>query len=152
MGGKSLYSSKRTFKSKGERTIAALLDEIGIPFQYEPPVLINDNGYERRWYLDFKLPDYSVYIEYFGIEHDRHYSMRTQHKLETFQKNNIDVIPVYPAMLRGDYAGYILSEIHRTCMKRLTGLERKIYLHATQPSPESVAAQRSYSSAAGSYR
>lgn len=149
MSGNSLYSSKLTFKSEGERTIASLLDDIGILFHYEPSVLIDDNGYKRIWYPDFLLPQYSVFIEYFGVEFEPAYIERTRHKLETYHHNHLDVIPVYPAMLRGDYAGYILGEIHRMLMGRLTGLERKIYLQTIRSHPEPLSSPYIHVSSGG---
>ena len=144
MSETSMSSSKRAFKSRGERTIASLLDEVGILYRYEPSVLINDNGYKRIWYPAFLLPQYSVFIEYFGVEFDPAYLERTQHKLEIYDRNHIDVLPVYPAVLRGDYAGYILGEIHLACTRRVAGLERTIYLHTIRSRSETITPHCSY--------
>ena len=93
---------------------------------YEPGVLLKDNGYQRIWYLDFKLPTYEVFIEYFGIENDPIYDDRTRHKLDVYKQNSLDVIPVYPSHLKNDYSGYILNELYRNVSGRMSDLEQKI--------------------------
>ena len=121
------YCMRGEMKSAGERTIADFLTNIRIKYNYEPAVLINDSGYNRIWYPDFGLPDYSVFIEYFGIKNDPVYDKETDYKLDAYSRNGIDVIPVYPSTLRGNFQGYILGEVYRTTNNRLLDLEEKIF-------------------------
>jgi hypothetical protein len=126
MNGNGNYSTGYECKSRGERTIATFLDSVKIKYNYEPGILIKDRGYNRIYYPDFGLPKYDVFIEYFGIENDPVYDDRTRHKLKTFKENDIDVIPVFPATLRGKYQDYILNELHRNVTGRMSELERTI--------------------------
>ena len=74
-----------TYKSKGERQIADMLQRYRLDFVYEPGLLIYDREphQPRIWYPDFGLPQYSVYVEYFGMEGDSQYDVRTRYKLDT---------------------------------------------------------------------
>ena len=120
------YNKEKKFQSAGEHKIAAFLDSYHIPYRYQPPVLVNDNGYQRLWYPDFGLQTYSIYIEYFGIQNDPEYDARTAHKLQAYQNSNLDVISVYPTHLQNNYKKYILEEIHQIMEYRLSDLEQKI--------------------------
>ena len=145
MNGNGRFSIKKMYKSEGERKIAALLDRLDIKYNYEPGILVNDGGYQRIWYPDFKLPQYSVFIEYLGIENDLQYDERTKHKLDTYRKMGIDVIPIYPSTLQGNYKRYIVGEIHRIISNRLSDLESKIYHHYLKSSVNSPSKFKSYS-------
>jgi len=125
--GNGHFSTRNLYKSEGERRIARMLDEVGIDYIYEPGLLVNDGGKNRIYYPDFQLPHYAVYIEYFGIENDPSYDARTEHKMDVYQQNKIDVVPVYPGTLRGDYRGHVLGEVHRIQQARLADLENRIY-------------------------
>ena len=62
------------FKSKGEIKIADFLDETGIKYLYEQGILVEDYQQKQRiWYPDFYLPEFGMYIEYFGVVNDREY-------------------------------------------------------------------------------
>ena len=114
------------YHSEGERRIAEFLERAHIHYSYQSGVLVNDREYQRIWYPDFRLPKYSLCIEYFGIENDPYYDQRTKHKLDAYRKNGIDVIPLYPANLRGDFGSYIFKRIYQTLDRRLSDLEEKI--------------------------
>jgi hypothetical protein len=51
--------------SKGEKLIAKLLESIGIYFETEKPININNKTY----YYDFYIPDINLAIEFNGIQH-----------------------------------------------------------------------------------
>ena len=135
---------QKMYKSKGERTIAAFLDRLNIDYTYQPAVLINDGEYQRIWYPDFGLPKYSIFIEYFGMENDPGYDARTRHKMQAYQQAKLDVIPVYPEHLKGDYERYIMQEILRTMSHRLSDLEEKIGAFPIRHSIEYRHTGRSY--------
>lgn len=55
-------------KSYGEMDIANFLTQNGIKYIYEPPYEIDTRTTEyEQYHPDFYLPDYHIYIEYFGI-------------------------------------------------------------------------------------
>ena len=60
--------NKETVKSYGEMDIANFLTLNGINYVYEQPYKIDTSSEEYVQYKpDFYLPDYDIYIEYFGI-------------------------------------------------------------------------------------
>ena len=91
------------FKSEGERKIARFLDDNSIRYQYEPPVLVN-GPYDklRIWYLDFNLPEFATFMEYFGLAGKPGYDEGVKTKLSVYKQMNMDVIPVYPRMFKED--------------------------------------------------
>ena len=151
MNGNGGYTTRNEYKSRGERTIASFLDSVKLKYVYEPVVVVNDRGYERRWYPDFGLPRYDVFIEYFGIENNPVYSERTRYKLETFKENDIDVISVYPATLRGNYQNYILNELHRNVSGRMSELERTINSYSSHHNTRPVFRPKGYGSRSSRY-
>lgn len=58
-------------KSYGEMLIANFLAQHGIRYVYEAPYLADTRTEEYKQYQpDFYLPDYNIYIEYFGIDRE----------------------------------------------------------------------------------
>lgn len=58
-------------KSYGEMDIANFLAQNGIRYIYEYPYEVDTSTSEYgQYHPDFYLPDYNVYIEYFGINHN----------------------------------------------------------------------------------
>ena len=107
------------YKSRPERQIAGLLDRHGLPFIYEKPIAVMDDGKLRTWYPDFSL-QYGILIEYFGINGDLGYQERTRHKLKVYEENQFDVIPVYPPDMAGAWEPVLLGRIDVTLEKRLS--------------------------------
>jgi hypothetical protein len=128
--------SRITYKSKGERQIADMLQRYRLDFVYEPGLLIYDRDphQPRIWYPDFGLPQYSVYIEYFGVEGDSQYDARTRYKLDAYARQQIAVVPVYPATLRGDYDQKIIGGVRQYTANRLGDLEHRL-AQAPRPRP-----------------
>lgn len=121
------YFTHGELKSKGEKSIADFLSSTGIRYDYEPALMINDNGYKRIWYPDFGLPEYAMFIEYFGMKNDPIYNQEIDYKLDLYEKNSIDVIPIYPNTLDGNIPNYIFGEMYKITHKRLQNLESKIF-------------------------
>ncbi|MGV8081001.1 MAG: hypothetical protein AB2L22_13205 [Syntrophales bacterium] len=118
------------FKSEGERRIAYFLDDNSIRYQYEPGVLISDPHEKiRLWYLDFGLPEFSAYIEYFGLAGKPGYDEGIKAKLATFQKMEMDVIPVYPWTFRDNWQRYIMTGLEKITTRRYDSLKSKKYWH-----------------------
>lgn len=58
-------------KSYGEMDIANFLTQNGIRYIYEHPYELDTRTSEySQYYPDFYLPDYNIYIEYFGIDRE----------------------------------------------------------------------------------
>jgi len=115
-------------KSKGERRIADFFDNNSIKYQYEPGVLINSAENKTRiWYLDFYLPEFGVYAEYYGMAGDKNYNQGIKVKETAYSKNGLEVIPVYPWMFSEDWQGYIMRELKRTVKRRYRNLKAKPY-------------------------
>lgn len=63
--------NNETVKSYGEMDIANFLAQNGIQYIYENPYIIDTRTSEYGQYNpDFYLPEYDIYIEYFGINKD----------------------------------------------------------------------------------
>jgi len=84
------------FRSRGERHIAGTLDDYGIPFIYEQRVTVNDNGKTRTLRPDFYLPEFNLYIEYYGRVGNQDYDIRTAIKKAAYAANDLHVISLYP--------------------------------------------------------
>ena len=83
------FDKYSTFKSKGEREIAGFLERQQIAYQYEYPLAVVDRGKTKIWYPDFKLPEYGVIMEYFGMNGDSSYDQQMAHKMKAYQKAEI---------------------------------------------------------------
>lgn len=114
----SRLTSRSNYRSQGERKIAQLLNQYGIPFIYEKPTAVRDAEKTKIWYPDFYL-FCGVYIEYFGITNNQEYRERTQHKLSVYARNGMNVIPVYPQDLQNGWQQRILGRIDRSLEKIL---------------------------------
>lgn len=105
------------YRSRPEYRIAGLLDRYRIPFMYEKPTAVMDNGLLRIWYPDFTL-SYGLAIEYFGWD-DPEYRKRTQHKLAVYRDNQIQVLPTYPQDLKHDWEQRLLHRVDDALDSRL---------------------------------
>lgn len=146
------YPTRYIYKSEGERRIARMLEDSRIDFVYEPGLLVNDAGKQRIWYPDFGLPRYAVYIEYFGLENDPVYAARTHQKLEVYRENRIEVVPLYPGTLRGDYRSHVLHEVRQIQQARLADLESVIYNRSPRPIYKRSCTQLGMRRSSGGYR
>ena len=94
-GEKSVTIDGVKVKSKAEKKIADYLVSHGIKYEYEKMV--------RTWALgskigfpDFYLPQYNVYVEYWGNPGDPHYSRQMKWKMAKYRKHNYNLISIYP--------------------------------------------------------
>jgi len=87
-------------KSGGERLIADYFHKHGIKYEYEKPAKDSSNRKISR--PDFYLPEYDVYVEYWGMVNTKEYQKREQYiksmnwKLARYQENELKLISVYP--------------------------------------------------------
>ena len=110
------------FKSRGERKIAYFLEENDIKYKYESGILIyQEENKPRIWYPDFNLPEFSTYIEYYGMVGNPDYDRGIKVKEIAYAKMGLSVIPVYPKMFSKNWQGYIINGIYK-----FTGLKFKI--------------------------
>ena len=106
------------FKSRGERKIAYFLEENNIKYKYESGVLINQaDSKPRIWYPDFYLPEFSTYIEYYGMAGNPDYDKGVKNKKVAYAKAGLNVLPVYPIMFSKNWQGYIMNGIKRKLSK-----------------------------------
>ena len=116
------YSS---FKSKGEREIAGFLEDQQIAYQYEYPLAVNDREKTRIWYPDFRLPEYGMILEYFGMNGDSSYNEQMAHKMKVYQDAGINGIYLTESTMRGPWQEMVIERIEQT----LEGKLRKIQRH-----------------------
>lgn len=93
MGGyqtKSRGNYESSYKSKAEVQIGRFLEKSNINYKYEHPLAVIDRGKTRIWYPDFYLPRYGIIIEYFGVNGDKGYNERTEHKKEVYKASGIE--------------------------------------------------------------
>jgi len=119
-----VYTSRRPqYKSRVERQIGDLLAERQIPFIYEKPTAVMDNGKLKIWYPDFSL-QCGPLVEYFGITGDRDYIQRTRHKLRVYHANQLDTIPVYPSDIIPNWQEQLMARIGTVLENRLRVLRQ----------------------------
>lgn len=76
-------------RSRGEAMIDGLLYEHRIVHAYERLVPIED-----AMYCDFFLPEYNLYIEFWGMESNPKYKARKERKLGLYRQNGLRLIEV----------------------------------------------------------
>ena len=133
---------RRDLKSEGERRIANFLEANSIKYQYEPALLINSDQKPRIWYPDFYLPEFSAYIEYFGLVGKQNYDDGIKRKETQYSKAGLAVIPVYPWTLNENWEGYIMNELERITTHRYRSLMTKPYWTTRQNNNPSHARYR----------
>ena len=116
------------YKSLGEEKIAKLLKDYGIPFIYEKPVAVQDDGKTKLWYPDFYL-FCGVLIEYFGVRDDPAYDKRTEHKLAVYARNGLSVIPVYPEDLNNHREDWLLARVDESLEQKLSAYRIAVAQH-----------------------
>ena len=113
-----------TFKSRGEREIAGFLNGQGIAFQYEYPLAIIDRGQVRIWYPDFKLTEYGMIIEYFGMNGNSQYNDQMAHKMKVYKEAGIDGIYLVESSMRGPWQEMVTQRIEQVQQGRLHRIQR----------------------------
>ncbi len=116
------YSS---FKSKGEREIAEFFDRQQIAYQYEYPLSVVDRGKTKIWYPDFKLPEYGVVMEYFGMNGNSSYNEQMAHKMKVYQEAGINGIYLTESTMRGPWQEMVIERIEQTLEGKLRKIQRR---------------------------
>jgi hypothetical protein len=116
-GIKSITAKGEEVRSQAERRIADYFAEHNIKYSYEQKA--------KAMYAnpDFYLPDYNVYVEYWGlVDADdpatrERYVRSMKRKMAIYHQNNLKFISIYPSNLEN------LDWIFRTKFKKVTGFE-----------------------------
>ena len=98
-GRPSMTLRGEVVRSRSEKAIADWLFLRGIRYAYEQPVF--DSRGRRVGVPDFYLPDYGLYVEYWGlVGTDRGYERRMERKKERYLRNGVRVVSLYQGDLR----------------------------------------------------
>lgn len=122
------FNSYSSFKSRGEREIAGFLGEQKIAYQYEYPLAIVNMGKTKIWYPDFRLPEYGMIIEYFGMNGNSSYNDQMAYKIRAYNEAGIDGVYLVESSMRGPWQEMITERIEQV----LEGKLRKIQRHRAQ--------------------
>lgn len=80
-------------RSKSEQLIANLLYRLGIPYRYEYPIEIIENGVKKTWRPDFMILDVKhrkeFFLEHLGMMDDVNYARRNLHKIDVYEQNGL---------------------------------------------------------------
>jgi hypothetical protein len=115
------------FKSAGERKIAEVLNKYGIDFKYESPIAVFDQQDKLRiWYPDFYLPEFGIYVEFFGLEGNPEYDEMTSKKLEAYKYQQLNVVSVYQKQVQSGLEPYLLKQIRGSLAHRQSNFYHKM--------------------------
>ena len=107
------------YRSRGESQIAQCLADHGVPFLYEHPVAVIDQGKTRMWYPDFQLRGYGILIEYGGRLDDPDYASGWERKKRVYAANGLSAIMLEAQDLRADWPDPLLGRIEGVLMDRV---------------------------------
>jgi len=123
-GVKSVTVRGEEVKSIGERRIADYFEKNNINYAYEREAKGRFLFFDYKISSpDFYLPDYDVYVEYWGLVNADDSWTRAQYvknmkrKMAIYYQNNIKFISIYPRNLKN------LDWIFRRKFKKVTGSE-----------------------------
>jgi ABC-type glycerol-3-phosphate transport system permease component len=123
-GVQSVTLRGETVKSIGERRIADYFERNNIRYVYEQEAKGKSLFFSYKISNpDFYLPDYDVYVEYWGLVNADDNWTRTKYvrnmkrKMAIYYRHNIKFISIYPRNLDN------LDWIFRTKFKNVTGFE-----------------------------
>jgi hypothetical protein len=114
------FNKYSSFKSRGEREIGKFLDGQSIAYQYEYPLAIKDRDQVRIWYPDFRLPEYGMIIEYFGMNGDAAYNEQMAHKMLSYKEAGIDGIYLLESSFLGNWQEQIMGRIEQSLEGKLS--------------------------------
>lgn len=94
-------------------------------YQYEYPLAIIDRGQTRIWYPDFRLPDYGVIVEYFGMNGDSNYNDQIVHKMRVYREAGIEGIYLMESTMRGPWQEMVDERIEQILQGRLNQFQNR---------------------------
>ena len=83
--------SGSTVRSKSEARIANYLSNHNVQFKYEKEIEILGKKYKP----DFYLPNYDIYIEFFGLNHIPSYKKECVEKMNSYSRAKMNCIYLY---------------------------------------------------------
>ena len=92
-------------RSRGEAMIDAMFYENRIVHSYERLVPV-----EQAMYCDFYLPEYDLYIEFWGMESNPIYKARKEKKLEIYRQNGLRLLEVKDVHIN-NLEDYLISQL-----------------------------------------
>lgn len=106
---------RRLYRSRGEARVGRVLDQYGIPFEYERERFVFADGRPRAWHPDFTLPKHGdLIVEFAGMQDRPDYRAGMHYKERVYRENGIGVIFVLPEDLwRRDWPDWLLRQIQR---------------------------------------
>lgn len=123
-GVKSITERGEEVRSIAERKIADYFSENNINYVYEREAKTKGIFFDSRISSpDFYLPDYDVYVEYWGLVDSEDYKTRKRYekkmrwKMAQYYKNKIKFISIYPSNMEN------LDWIFRKKFKKVMGFE-----------------------------
>lgn len=79
-------------RSISEKKLADLLTKYNFKYVYEKKTKVGSYDFSP----DFYLPDYDIYIEFYGLIHDEEYNDKHKWKKKQYLRNRLHCIAVYP--------------------------------------------------------
>ena len=123
-GVKSVTRRGEPVKSIGEKKIADYFNRNNINYVYEKEVRTRSIFLGKKISNpDFYLPDYNVYVEYWGLVNADDYRTRTnyvrtmKYKMAKYHQNKIRFVSIYPDNLDN------LDWIFRAKFRKVTGID-----------------------------
>ena len=117
------------YKSWGEQQIGLLLDRNDIAFQYEYPLAVVDRGMVRLYYPDFRLPEYGMIIEYFGVNGNPEYDRQREHKMKVYREAGIEGLFLGSDCFKGYWPDKIIDQIGGVLNHRLESFSSLVVNH-----------------------
>jgi hypothetical protein len=99
------------YRSQGERQVAQFLNQLRLPFQYEPDIYLKEGQKRYIWHPDFYLPEYRTIVEYLGVTGNQTYDEMAERKQRVYTANNYHFIGLRPADMTKDYKTHIAKSI-----------------------------------------
>ena len=127
------HAPPKGLKSEGEQRIADFLDHHCIQYIYEAPTAVTQHDKVRIWYPDFYLPEYGLYIEYYGMIGNPDYDRGVIEKTAAYEASGLEVIPVYPSHLNKAWPEYLAREIREITRYRAHLADAKLPSYASIP-------------------
>jgi len=114
-----------TVKSRAEQRIADYFTRNGVRYEYERSAKSGLIIKQTFAHPDFYLPDYAVYVEYWGLVNaSKDYRRTMKWKMAQYHKANIKFISLYPNNLEN------LDWVFRAKFKEVVGVELPVRVRA----------------------
>ncbi len=107
-------------RSKSEKIIADLLYRKGIPYQYEPELILRDG---TKIYPDFAVLNLkhrkTIYWEHLGMMSDEEYAVKNLHKIAVYEKNGYYLGDTLVISMESEYMALNVRDLEKKINKYL---------------------------------